>query len=134
MDRKIFSRGAELGYKTLTHIPANQAIRPLRDHIVVEPLEHTLSAIIQVVHERKPCKGIVKAVGPGRHPWKYDHQEKHRRTKAWLSKAFRPTDVKVGDLVQFEERLFETFYWGEKLHMMIREEDVTGVMPHGQAA
>ena len=131
MDSKIFSRGAELGYKTLTRVPADAKIRCLRDHIIVEPLNHTLSAIIQVIDERKPAQGIVKVVGPGRYPWKYDHREKGKRTKAWLSKQFRPTDVKVGDLVQIEERPFETFYWGDKIHMIIREEDVCGVLAPG---
>jgi co-chaperonin GroES (HSP10) len=131
MDSKIFSRGAELSYKTLTRIPADAKLRPLRDHIIVEPLAHTLSAIIHVIDERKPAQGIVKAIGPGRHHWKYDHQEKGKRTKAWLSKVFTPTDVKVGDLIQIEERPFETFYWGDKLHMIIREGDVCGVLPPG---
>lgn len=131
MDHKTFSRGAELGYKTLTRIAADAKIRCLRDQVIVEPLNHTLSAVIHVIDERKPAQGIVKVVGPGRHHWKYDHQEKGKRKKAWLSKAFTPTDVKVGDLVQIEERPFETFYWGDKIHMIIREGDICGVLPAG---
>lgn len=127
MAPKSFSRGMELSHKTTTHIPAHHKVRPLRDHVVVEPLDGTLSAIIEVISESKPVKGVVRAVGPGCYPKRYDHPEKHRRTKMWDSKALRPCDVKVGDTVGFGSFAFQTFYWGEKLCLILREEDVTGI-------
>lgn len=127
LDHKPYSRGAEVSHKTTSAIPADHRIRPLRDWMVVEPLDGTMSAIIKVVTETKPMKGIVRAVGPGCYPKKYDHPDKHRRTKMWDSKALRPCDVKVGDTVGFESRAFQTLYWGDRMCLLMREEDVTGV-------
>lgn len=132
LDFKPYSRGAEISHKTTSAIPADVQIRPLRDWMVVEPLDGTLSAIIQVVSETKPVKGIVRAIGPGRHPIRYNHPDKNKRTKMWESKAFRPCDVKVGDTVGFEPRGFQTVYWGDRMCLLMREEDITGI--HAEAA
>jgi co-chaperonin GroES (HSP10) len=127
LENKTFSRGSELSHKTISAIPASARIRPLRDWMVVEPLDGTMSAIIQVITETKPMKGIVRAVGPGCYPKRYDHPDKHKRTKMWDSKALRPCDAKVGDTVGFESRAFQTCYWGDKLCLLMREEDLTGI-------
>jgi hypothetical protein len=129
-----YQRGAALPTRTITHIPANATVRPLRDWIAVEPLEVNFSDLLLVAHEMKPLKGIVKAVGPGTYPKRYDHPEKHKRTKMWDSTRFRPTEIKVGDVVELGGKeiggyAFETFYWGDVLHLMCREEDIAGV--HG---
>lgn len=128
---KTFSRGAELSHKTLTHIPASETIRPLRDVIIVEPLDGYFSSIIHVIHECKPLKGIVRAVGPGVYPRQYDGL-KGKRTKTWHGKQFRKTEVKVGDTVELggAERggiPFQTVYWNDRLHLIAREEDVAGI-------
>lgn len=102
--------------------------------MVVEPLDGTMSAIIKVVSETKPMKGIVRAVGPGCYPKKYDHPDKHRRTKMWDSKALRPCDVKIGDMVGFEPRAFQTFYWGDRMCLLMREEDITGIHENAHVA
>lgn len=125
-------RSAELSLKGRTEIPADAKFRPLRDQIIVEPLETVYSAIIDVIRETKPMKGIVKAVGPGCYPKKYNHSDKSKRTKMWDSKTFKPTQVKVGDKVelggyQYGGYAFHTFYWGDKLHIICREEDVAFV-------
>lgn len=127
-----FQAGSHLSSVTATRISADENIRPLRDVIIVEPLDGTLSAIIEVIHESRPLKGIVKAVGPGCYPKKYDHPEKHKRTKTWDSTHRRPTEVKVGDTVELGGEAiggyaFDCFYWGERLHLMCREEDVCGI-------
>ena len=149
MDSKVFSRGAELGYKTLTHVPAGATIRPLRDEIIVEPLDGVLSAIILVIEERKPVSGIVRAVGPGiwikqyaagKPPtWypTYTPPPKGNRTMVRDSKIFRPTQVKVGDRIELDvvrAQALQTFYWGAKLMLMAREEDIAGVHCTEQAA
>lgn len=139
VDAKTYSRGSELSHKTTTFIPAEAKLRPLRDVIIVEPLDGTLSAIIHVIHECKPLKGIVRAVGPGHYPRKYDHRDKHKRTKTWLSNRLLPTDVKVGDTVELGGLdiggySFDSFYHGNKLMLMCREADVVGVHPRENAA
>lgn len=130
IERKTFSRGAELSHKTTTYIPAEARLRPLRDQIIVEPLDGVVSSIILVIEERKPVRGIVRAVGPGVYPIRYDHPDKHRRTKMWHSKAFRRTEVRVGETIELDvvrAQALQTFYWGDNLHLIAREEDVAGV-------
>jgi co-chaperonin GroES (HSP10) len=132
VDQHRYSRSAELSHKTSTHVPRGAKIRPLRDHIIVEPTDGSLSAIIEVVHECKPLRGIVRAVGPGHYPKKYDHREKNKRTKMWDSKHFQPTEVKVGDQVELGGLdiggySFQTLYWGTKLMLVCREADVAAV-------
>ena len=61
-------------------------LRPLRDRIVVLPLERVRSEVIAVVQEEKPNLGRVVAVGPGR-------RDKRGRVV--------PLDVKPGDTVRF---------------------------------
>jgi len=141
MEAKQFSRGAALSHKTLTFVPADAKIRPTQDHIVVEPLPHYYSATIEVVTEQKPLRGTVLAVGPGLYPKRYDHSDKHKRTKYWDGKVFRPTQVKVGDVVDlggvdvqgqsFQD--FQTLKWGDRFCLIASERDVTGVVD-GQTA
>lgn len=131
-DGYTFSRGAQLRHTTTTRIPITAKLKPLRDVIIVEPLEHTLSALILVINECRPVKGIVKAVGPGHYPKRYDHPDKHKRTKTWDSKSFQATEVQVGDTVELGGAsiggyAFDTFYWGERLHLICREADVCGI-------
>lgn len=125
-------RSARFDGETLTFIPESSRIRPLRDVLVVEPLEVDFGVSFLIDHEHKPVRGIVRAVGPGTYPKRYDHPDKHRRSRMWESKRFQPTEVKVGDVVELgglEQRgyLFETFYWGDVLHVICREVDVCGV-------
>jgi len=131
LQQKTFQRGAELSHKTITTIPAEAKLRPLRDQIIVEPLDGVVSAIIHVIEERKPISGIVRAVGPGIYAKRYDHPDKHRRTKMWDSKHLRPCDVKVGDRIELDvvrAQGAQTFYWGSKLMLIMREEDIAGIV------
>jgi co-chaperonin GroES (HSP10) len=121
---KTFSRGAELSHKTTGYIPAECKIRPLRDQIILEPIDSAYSSIIIVIDESKPIRGIVRAIGPGVYPHRYDHDQKGRRTKLFWGKKFRPCDVKVGDLVSIEPFERQCFYWGDKICLVVREEDV----------
>lgn len=121
---KIFSRGAELSHKTTDYVPADARIRPLRDQIILEPIDNAYSSLVIVINESKPIRGIVRAIGPGVYPMCYDHPEKHKRTKVWWSKHLRPCDVKVGDIVSIEPFERQCFYWGDTLCLICREEDV----------
>jgi co-chaperonin GroES (HSP10) len=54
------------------------------------------------------------------------------RTKSWDSKAFRPCDVKVGDIVhlaglEIGGYLHTTIRWGHKTVVVCREEDIAGI-------
>lgn len=114
-------------------VPAHMSIRPLRDQIIVEPLKTVLSKTIVVIEDTLPLRGIVKAVGPGCYPKRYDHPDKHKRSKMWDSEVFEPTTVKVGDVVElggYDHRgySFPQVYWGDKLHLICREADVSGVV------
>jgi co-chaperonin GroES (HSP10) len=135
IQHKKIQPGAELSHKSQTSVAADQGLRCLKDNIIVEPLEAVYSAIIAVIHETKPLRGIVRAVGPGRFPKRYDHADKHKRTKMWESPVFQPTVVQVGDIVELGGAehggySFQTFYWGDKLMILCREADVCGVLEH----
>ena len=130
------STSAELSYESKTQIEEKMNIRLLRDNIIVEPLSVDHCVSFEVIEYTKPLRGIVKAVGPGVFPWKYDSPDKHRRTKMWRSKKFQPTEVKIGDIVELggygeDDRgglhrgyNFQQFYWGDKMHIVCREADV----------
>ncbi len=131
------ANSAELTYDGSVYLDADQSIRCLRDHMIIEPLPVEHSKFIDVIEHIKPLRGIVRAVGPGHYPRKYDHPDKHRRTKMWLSKKFRPTETKVGDIVELGNfyhdgkafgYTFPQIIWGGKLHIICREEDVCGIV------
>lgn len=122
---------ALLSHDSSTQVPADFKIRPLRDQIIVEPLNVVLSRTIIVKEDTKPLRGIIKAVGPGHFPMHYDG-EKGKRTKVWRSEVFQPTTVKVGDVVElggveFKGYAFPSFVWGGIKHIICREQDVSGV-------
>lgn len=124
--------GARVSNKTLTIVPKEAKVRPLRDRIIVEPLDWRPSKYIEVVYTGETLRGRVKAIGPGRHPLKYDGPKGHR-SKSWEAKHFQPTEVKVGDIVELgglEIRgyLFTSFLWGDKEHIICQEADVAAVV------
>ena len=129
--------GVRIGNETITGVSGDATIRPLRDQIVLEPLEWKPSRLISVAYKGRPLRGIVRAVGKGVYPKRYNGP-KGKRTKTWDSKAFRPCDVKVGDVVELgsienengtlDGYLFSTFWWGSKEMILCREEDICGVI------
>jgi hypothetical protein len=126
-------RSAELSWSSATIVDAGHSIRCRRDYLIVEPLKVDHRVSFEVIEHTKPLRGIVKAVGPGCYPKRYDHHDKHRRSKTWDSKTFLPTQVKVGDVVElggyeYGGYAFQTFLWGDVLHLICRELDVSGVV------
>jgi hypothetical protein len=120
--------GVRVGNESITCVPAEARIKPLRDQIIVEPLEWNPSKLLHVVYTGKPLRWIVRAVGPGRYPKKYDGP-KGKRTKTWDAKSFLPTELKVGDIIELgglEIRgyLFQTIRWGSKEMIVCQEADV----------
>jgi len=111
-------------------IGAHERLRPLRDHIIVKPLNWEPSRVIIVAGDkRKPLRGVIVAVGPGCYPKRYNKD----RSKTWDSTAFRRTEVKVGDTVELggleiDGYLFPTVMIGNELHVIAREEDVAGIV------
>lgn len=128
-------RGAEMSFKDKTTISEEefQNMRMLRDQILIEPLDVEYSAVIHVIRETKPLRGIVKKVGPGHYPLRYNHPDKGKRTKSWTGKVFQPTQVNPGDVVELGGQEirgynFQTVYVGNKLHIICREADVCGIV------
>ncbi len=125
-------------------------IHPLRDQLIVEPLDVVYSRRLIVKRDTRPLRGIVLAVGPGHYPLRYcscesvcygrvcNNPPKHQRRFTWNSKHFQPTEIKIGDVVELgsaqyvselgaksvEGYAFEMFWWGEKLCLHCREADV----------
>ncbi len=127
------SPGVRIGNETNTFIPADATIRCLRDQVVIEPLDWRPSKIILVAgYQGKTLRGIVRAIGPGVYPKRYNGP-KGKRTKSWDSKSFRPCDLKVGDEVELGGLeiggyLHQTFMWGHRECVICREEDIAGVV------
>ena len=127
------SRGGHLSIETIDFIPKETTIRPLRDQMIVEPLDvlHSRRLIIPP-HSSKLVRGRVLAIGPGHYPNRYDHRDKHKRTKIMAGMVFVPTEVKVGQIVHLDGRnsgksAFEAFFWGDTYCIHARQEDVAGV-------
>lgn len=136
------SPGVRIGNEMNVFLPAETKLRCIGDRIIVEPLDWKPSTIIFVAgYEGKALRGIVRAVGPGCYPIQYQDAEtgrwsfsvpKGRRKAMRPSKAFRPCDLKVGDIVELGGLeiggfLHPTIMWGHKEVVLCREEDVAGV-------
>jgi len=126
-------RGGHLSQETINFIPASCKLRPLRDQMIVEPLDVVMSRLLIIPpHSTKLVRGIVRAIGPGHYPHRYDHAEKHKRTKVFAGTVFQPLECRVGQIVHLDGRqtgtgAFEQFWYGDKIHLHCREADVAGV-------
>lgn len=91
-------------------------IRPLHDRILIERMEEEVKKggiIIPDTAKEKPQQGKVIAVGPGR------VDDKGERI---------PMDVKKGDIILFGKYSGNEIRIGEEEYLIIREEDVLGVV------
>lgn len=95
-------------------------IRPLRDRIIVKPIERVKSEVIEVISHEKHCIGEVIAIGEGK-------RDKKNR--------LQPLDVKVGDTVRYGGE--EYFVWPEYFdhatltrYHILQEADVAGIVEH----
>lgn len=100
-------------------------IRPLRDRIVVQPLEEQLSQVLEVVrlgHEGKHARGRVVAVGPS---VKLDERYYPRG----------PHDAQVGDVIQFTDifKFPQILDRGEKF-LILQEADICAIEEDDRAA
>ena len=90
-------------------------LRPLKDRILVKPIERKASEFIQAIHNELPTEGVVVAVGPGK----------------VVKGRLRPLDTKVGDHIKFGEGDYLKFpeYWvGNHRYLVMSEADVAGVI------
>lgn len=97
---------------------ANAAkIRPLSDRIVVEPKElesKTAGGIVipDTADKDKPMRGKVVAIGSGK----------------YIDGKLQPLQIKVGDEVLFGKYAGTAIKFDEKEWLVMREEDVMGVL------
>lgn len=106
-------------------------IRPLRDNVLVKVLDLQLSDTLIAEWVGKPVRGVVVAAGPGRYP--NVHKKGQRDGKDWRSvedsPQFRPTEVKVGDIVELGGfdiggYAFTQIMVDNQLHLMVSEQDI----------
>ncbi|MFA6981526.1 MAG: co-chaperone GroES [Patescibacteria group bacterium] len=92
-------------------------IRPLADHILIEPLEKetTLPSgiVIPDTAKEKPQEGKVLAVGPGR-------KDEHGKVV--------PIEVTVGSIVMYKKWGGTEIKIDGKEHLLVKEEDVIAVV------
>ncbi len=140
LEKAKIGRGLTAASDSLTIIPKEAKLRPLRDQLIVEPLDTVYSTRLIVKSDTKPMRGIVRAAGPGHYPAYYldkdgdriaDHKRSQRAKKAH-GEQFMPTEVKVGDTVYLGGMesggySFDTFLWGDTLMLHCTERDVAGI-------
>lgn len=109
--------------------------RPLKDCILLRPLKWEPSKILEVVRHGRPLRGEVMAIGPGLNPLKYRKGPKGPKQFMDYSRHFRPTEVRVGDVVeigglnQFDGQgyQFTEVIVGNETMLVVTERDVVGV-------
>lgn len=97
--------------------PNTQKIRPLADRIVVEPKEietTTKGGIVLpgTADKEKPMEGTVLAIGNGK----------------YIDGKMQPLQVKVGDRILFGKYSGTNVKLDDKELLVMREEDVMGVL------
>lgn len=108
-------------------------IRPLRDLMVLKPITLELSTTIEAHWRGKHVRGEVIAIGPGEYPNIYNAD----RSKVRKSKVFRPTEVRVGDIVELGGidiggYAFPKLMLNGVEHFIASEKDVAGIWSHEQ--
>jgi co-chaperonin GroES (HSP10) len=114
--------GVELTRKSLDFVEGS--LRPLGDRIIVKPMPLKLSATLITDYQGKYARGMVVAVGPGEYPNVYNENRSKRRPL----KAFRKTEVKVGDIVELGSYTFPEVMLNGERHLIASEKDVCGIV------
>ena len=87
--------------------------QPLRDYILIEPIEKQLSTILYAP-DKHLSKGVVIACGPGKH----------------LKMGLEPMEVKPGDIVQTGDDQwlsFPKYREAGKDYLIISQADIVGI-------
>ena len=85
--------------------------KPLRNNILVKPLQRLQSEIIEVVSHERLNRGLVVAAGEGRY-WSDDRR------------SYSPNEVKVGDLIAYGEFEYTKHYENDIMYLCMSEQDV----------
>lgn len=122
----IEQSGVTLDRKTLDMV--NGSMRMMGDRILIKPLAVKLSDTIIADWKGKAIRGEVVSVGPGEYRNIYNAD----RSQVRRSKAFTPTSVKPGDVVQLGGMenggyTFPRILFNGTEHLVCSEKDVTGV-------
>ena len=100
-------------------------LRPLRDFIVVKPIERIKSDIIEVIMDEQPNIGEVVAVGPG------SFNDKNK---------FIPNPIQVGQRVRFgtmgkdEYLKYRPFFQNNERYLLMSWKDVCFIEENDHAA
>jgi co-chaperonin GroES (HSP10) len=127
-------RGTALSHTAIAFVGPNERIRPLRDVIIVKPIDPHFSDVLSVHWRGKPVKGTVIAAGPGTYPWKHTRGKREGKDfhEIRQSAQFMPTEVKAGDVVELgglerEGYAFQTVIVDGVECVIATEKDVCGV-------
>jgi hypothetical protein len=109
-------------------------VRPLREKLVIRPMPPALSQTIAANWNGEAVRGQVISAGPGTYP--RIHEKGIKDGKPWRSvrdlAAFRPCDVKPGDIVLLGGMEIGGYLWPHVLidgvdHILCSEQDVCGI-------
>jgi len=119
---------------SLTFITAGETLRPLRDHIIVKVLPPKWASAIAVEYRGEALRGEVVAAGPGVHPNWHERGKKDGKDYHTVrpGKIFRPTEVKIGDIVELGGAEIGGYLWQRVNYrgaecVVVREQDVCGI-------
>jgi hypothetical protein len=94
--------GVRFHDRAVNFVTPAQRLRPLGDQLIVKPTPPDHSRHVKTDWRGEPLRGVVIAAGPGCYP--NLHARGMRDGKPYhtirQSKVFRPTEVKIGDLVE----------------------------------
>jgi hypothetical protein len=131
--------GVKMTDENITFIPAHFTLKPLRDQIIIEPLDVVHSRILIVRSDSSTLiRGKVVAAGPGHYPNYYLDKQgrrnppRHERAQICAGTTFVPMPVSIGDIVHLDGRntgksAFDAFYHGDRYCIHARAEDIAGI-------
>lgn len=133
MSAVLQESGVRIERKSTDLLPAGAKLRLLRDRLLVKPLEWQPSTLLEVIHDAKPLRGVVVAMGPGYRQKKWQYNSSGERTRMGETGRVIPMEVKVGDTVELgglEHRGYDfpQILIGNELHIICQEQDVCGVV------
>lgn len=118
-------------------LPEGATLRPLRDRIVIKPLEFEPSKVIQIAgSKRRTLRGKVVSIGPGTYHRTYRKNHRGERAGFKDSRYRVPMEVKVGDVVELGYLVvdgedtcygFTEVYLGTERHFICQQQDVVGI-------
>ena len=113
MAQSALKSGVRLADKALNFVAPTCRLRPLRDQIIVYPVSLWLSDTLCADWTGEVIRGRVIAAGPGCYPNIHSRGFKDGKPYHTIrqSRVFRPTEVKVGDLVELGGMEIGGYLW-----------------------